>query len=307
MRCVMRFLLLTWSLVVAGCGSENGDAVAPIGTWRLVSETIGGNAVLEVDGWLEVTSDQLAYGQGKPAAEGLIASYTLAGATLALSTGASVPFTLENPRRLRLELEPQRVLVLEEATSTPRDELMVVGTVSLASGAPAMVMPRVALIFLPPRDSADTFVNDPRDDKPLSLAGGAGTFDLSRDRAALGIERITFGQGAAISVGFVVVYDDRDGSGTLHDLFEACSPTTTDCVRGIAPFLLGYRGGMSPELAASPYGFLRSGWSHAFLATDRRTSASRTGLLSSDPSRTIRYDLIVPVDPASVIIPVLPL
>ncbi len=289
-----RYLALM--VVLAACGNgDEPEPTAPVGAWRQTGET--------VNGWLEVTANEYALGLAAPTASGVISPYTLSGGALQLGSGGSVPFTLEDSgTTLTLEPQPGRTLTFEKSTPEPVETLAVTGTITYATGAIEMTAPRAALIFLGRDGSEVGFVNDPRDDRALTFAGGAAAIDFSRDRGALGTERIVFGDRAAVAIGLVVVYDDRDASGSLADLFAVCTPTSTDCIRGIAPVYLGSRDGTSAELSASPYGFLRTGWSHAVLATDARSSG-RVGLLSTDPTKTLRYDVTIPADAATVTVP----
>jgi hypothetical protein len=173
----------------------------------------------------------------------------------------------------------------------------VTGTVSLASGAPSTNL-HVALVRR--LREAPGFFFDTRDDRALSFTGQTASFDLSRDRGALGTDRIPYGT-AAIGLLLVVVYEDRDTDNRLDELV-ACSTTTVDCVRGVSPYIVADRAGTSPELGASSYDLLREGWSHAVTVTDERND--KLTVASVDPQGTLTHAITVGTDPSQVVIPV---
>jgi hypothetical protein len=294
-------VLLIFTL--AACGEDGGAGVAPLGSFRLVGETVNGTATAagDLNGALELTAAEYGLAIARPAPHGLVASYTISGDALVLGGGDRVTVNLDGDR-LTLRPDGDRVWSLDRITTAPAEETFpVAGTVELPRGAAPPGRPRIALIRYTRELDRVAFFHDPRDDRELSLESGTANFDLSRDRAALGTDRITFGTTAGIAIELIVVYDDRDASDTLAELFTPCSEATTDCILGVSPIAIGYRDGASAELAASPYALLRKGWSNAVPVTDRRTG--KLGLVSADPDRALVHQIILAVDPAQVTVP----
>ncbi len=184
-----------------------------------------------------------------------VANYTLSGNNLAVVGMGNLAYQLGNGE-LTLSPDATHTLSFVPYMPTASNTISVTGTVTMTAGT--FVAPRVALIFL---SRSMGFVNDPRDDKPLTFSGNTASFDLSRTGGALGTDRITFGTTAGISIGMVIVYDDIDQSGTLDidSLTEMCANPAHDCVRGVAALILGYRDGSSSELQESPYQYLQPG------------------------------------------------
>lgn len=308
----MKRFLLAASFALLGCsdGDKPGaadagpDAASPlIGSWRLTSATLPSGDVPAPNGWLEITPTEYALGTASPGPEGLSTTYTqVAAAEIMLGDGTLRAIKYPTATSLRLQLAADVFSVYERATATTLTTIPLSTSIAYAEGAAPMVHPRAALIFLARSQGQVVFVNDTRDDHPLSFSGSSVTIDFSRDREALGTERITFGQRAGIAIGMVVVYDDRDESGTLDNLFTPCTAQTKDCIRGLSRTFLGYRDGTSAELSASPYAFLRTGWSHAVASKDDRAGSPRTGLLSIDPA-TAGTTVSLPGDAATVKIP----
>lgn len=294
-------LVLLGSVLVSACG-DDGSETLPTGTFRLVGETVNGTSTPEaqLNGALELTATEYGLGIARPAPTGVLASYTVMGKTLALGGGGMVPFSVSGDQ-VTLRPDSSHVWTFSRVTPTAAETFPLSGTVQVTRGAPQFAHPRAALIRYVRELGAVSFFHDPRDDRAIVLDGGSATFDFTRDRAALGTDRITFGATAGISIEIVVVYDDRDNSGTLGELFSPCSETTKDCIRGISNIVLAFRDGMSAELAASPYALLRTGWSNAVTVTDQRTG--RLGLVSADPDKPISHEVLVVVDPASVAAP----
>jgi len=307
-------------VLLAGCSGPDAtpDAGTPKGSWRLASETMGGSMTPDgsLDGTLVVGDAEYALATLAPLG-GTITTYTFAagGTALMLADGTSVPFTLSAGSAPQLTLQlTDRTLVFVAATDvTQTDAFPVRGTVTLADGAPQPTNPRVALVFLCRGMSAscltstgptDTgFTNDVRDDTPLTFSGKTATFDLSRTRAALGTQRIPFrGVTAGISAAFVVVYDGSK-AGSLQQVFAPCAGTTTGCPLGVAAVALGYRDGMTAALAASPYSYLRNGWTDALLVTDKRGGRILPGLVSGDAQKMLGFDVTVAADPSEVFVP----
>jgi hypothetical protein len=284
------------------------DAATPRGSWRVVSRTAGGTTTSDsaLDGAVVLGDSELAFGLASPSS-GFITTYALApsGTALMLGDGTNVPFVLASgATQLTLQL-PDSTLVLAPASgAVATDVYSIKGTVTLANGAQPMTSPRAALVFLVRGDSGTTGFVDPRDDLPLSFTGPTATFDLSRTRGALGVARVTFGP-VGISIGYIVVYDGDKGS--LADPFTPCAGSATHCVRGLAPLVLGYGEGTSPELSASPYAYLGLGWTTAIQVTDQRGGQARPGLVSGDATKMPPFDITVPAGPAQVAVPKLDL
>jgi hypothetical protein len=311
--------LLTSLAVVlaAACSGPDSGPDAPDalkGSWRLVSLTTGGATTPDaaLDGALVVTGTEYALGIVAPAT-GIVTTYSLStdGKMLVLADGSKVPFTLTagTAPQLTLEALGGTLAFAPASDMTYIDSYPVTGTVTLADGTPPLTAPRAALVFLTRTSTgATSFNNDSRDDVALTFNGKTAAFDLSRNRlgGALGTERIVFGTGTAIAIAYVVVYDG-DAAGTLSDLFTPCSGSSRNCVRGVAALVLGFRDGNAPELAASPFSYLGTGWTRAVPATDHRGGQSRQGLVSADVTKMPPFDVTVPVDPAQVVVPKLDL
>jgi len=287
-------------LLIAGCGDGGGLDSVPAGTWRLVGETVNGTATPEanLNGALQLTETDYALGIARPSVEGVVTSYTLEGGAFVLSGAGRIEAELAG-NDLTLRPSSSRKLTFTLVSPTAADTLAVTGTVSLASGAPSTNL-HVALVRRV--REAPGFFFDSRDDRALTFTGQGATFDLSRDRGALGTDRIPYGTtGAAIGLLLIVVYEDRDADNRLDEL-TTCSTTTVDCVRGVSPYVVADRFSTSPELEASSFALLREGWSHAVTVTDERND--KLTVASVDPQGTLTHAITVGTDPSQVVIPV---
>ena len=294
----MRISVALTTLLATACGDGGGLDSVPAGTWRLVGETVNGTATppANLNGALELTETDYALGIARPSIEGVVTSYTLEGGAFVLTGAGRVPASLAG-NDLTLRPSSTRELTFTLVSPTPADTLAVTGTVSLASGAPSTNLH--AALVRRVRDASGFFF-DPRDDRTLTFTGQTASFDLSRDRGALGTDRISFGS-AAIGLLLVVVYEDRDGDNRLDELVT-CSATTVDCIRGVSPYVVADRAGTSPELSASSYDLLREGWSHAVQVTDERNH--KLTVASVDPQATLAHAITVAADASTVAIPV---
>ena len=259
---------------LAACG-DDGGATVPTGSFRLVAETLNGTATpsARLHGALELTSTEIAMGIASTQVSGALGAYAVSGDTLTVGGGSS--FTLTTSGNQLTLTQGQSAWTFEPFTPSPSNTLPVTGSATLAGGQDALQNPRAAIVFL---SSDMPFV--PQDDMALTFSGGTATFDLSRSDGPLGIEVIEWaGQRSVVtSIGYVVVYDDLNGSQDL-DEFTTCTTATVDCIRAVSPVVVAYRSGDHPTLAASQYGSLRSGWSHAVPVQDR--SLNELGLASS--------------------------
>ena len=157
-------------------GGAVPDAATPNGSWRLISRTASGATTQDasLDGTLVLGGGEYALAIAAPLT-GVITTYSLSGSATALQLGdgSSVPFTLGSgaTRQLSLQL-PEGTLVFAPASdATQTDAYTVTGTVTLADGTPSFTAARVALIFLSRKDTGTGFVNDVRDDLPLTFNG----------------------------------------------------------------------------------------------------------------------------------------
>jgi hypothetical protein len=293
--------LLAILVLAAACGGDDGGGTLTPGTYRLVGETVNGavTPAAQLDGALELTATEYGLGIARPAPQGVVAAYTVAGGELVLSGGGGrVDYSVEGDR-LELRPDADRVWTFEPFTPTAAETFAVTGTVEIARGAPPMTSPHAALVHYNREGGEVVLAHDPRDDQALSLDGGIGTFDLSRTRPALGTDRIPMGTTAGISIALVVVYDDRDGGG-LTSFFAPCATTSGDCIRGMSTIVLASRDGTSAELSSSPYALLRRGWSNAVQVTDQRSG--ELGLASAD-EKTLTHAITVLVDPSGIAAP----
>lgn len=278
----------------------------------MVSQTVSGTATpaASVDGALVLGDTDFAFAGAEPLG-GLFTTYTTSadGKSFSLAGGASVPFTVSAQPQLTLQLPGSRTAVFAPDTAQPAHAVSVKGTVTAPSPMPTYMHPKVLLAFMT-RDDPGFVNSDPRDYLDLTFSGGTATFDLELNRDALGTERIVFGPpNVAIAIAFVVVFDDRTGDGKLDALFTPCdtASTTTDCVLGFSPIVLGSSDGTSPQLSASPYAYLRAGWSNAAMVTDARGGGTKTGLVSLDGSKTLDFDVALWADPHANTVPQLDL
>jgi hypothetical protein len=264
-------------LLATACGGEDAPTV-PTGTYRLVGEVLGGatTATDRLHGALQVTTDRVALAVATSQMTAALGAYTQEDGDLNVTGGPSYAITREGTRVI-LAQGAQNRWTFEPFTPAASNVLDVTGRVTLGSGQAALVQPRVAMIFVS-RDMP--YVNSPRDDMALTFDGGSATFDLSRTDGPLGIEVIEWDSRTVVtSIGFIVVYEDRNGSNNLDEL-AACTSTTVDCIRAISPVYIAYRNGSAPNLAASQYAELRSGWTHAIAAQHR--VVGKLGLVSLD-------------------------
>jgi hypothetical protein len=136
------------------------------------------------------------------------------------------------------------------------------------------------------------------------------TFELDRTEGALGTQRIVFGNpNTAIAVGLVVVWDDVDmnampGPTLLDKCVTPPPPPGSDCLRGVSSIYLAYRSGSSPELAASPFAYVRAGWTQNVFIRDLRGQFMRNGMVSLDATRGVPFDVYVPPSPVQTVVPV---
>ncbi len=278
----------------------------------MASQTVSGTATPanSVDGALVLGATDFAFASAVPLG-GILTTYTTAadGKSFALAGGTNVPFTVSAQPQLTLQLPGSRTAVFNADTAQAAHSVSVKGTVTAPSATPGYAHPKLLLAFMTREDPG--FVNgDPRDYQDLTFSGATATFDMELNRDALGTERIVFGPpNVAIAIAFVVVFDDRDDDGKLGALFEPCDTTssTTDCVLGMSQIVLGSSDGTSPQLSASPYAYLRAGWSNAVMVTDARGGGSKTGLVSLDGSKTLDFDVTLWADPHANTVPQLDL
>lgn len=274
----------------------------------MTSQSVSGTATpaASVDGALVLGATDFAFASAEPLG-GLLTTYTTSadGKSFALAGGTTVPFTVTGAPQLTLQLPGSRTAVFSTDTTQPAHTVSVKGTVTAPSPTPTYTHPKLLLAFMTRDDPG--FVNgDPRDYLDLTFSGGTATFDLELNRDALGTERIVFGPpNVAIAIAFVVVFDDRTGDNKLDALFSPCdtASTTTDCVLGMSPIVLGSSDGTSAQLSASPYAYLRAGWSNAVMITDARGSGTKTGLVSLDGSKTLDFDVTLWADPHANTVP----
>ena len=309
--------LVVGGLVAGGCGDSSNPGQtadsATAGSWLVAGQTIGGSATApdKLDGTAVIGATDFAFATADPLG-GILTSYTLGnnGTSMVLRDGTNIGFTLA-PSQLTLQLTGDRTAVLAPEQAAAVTTISVKGTVTAPAGTASFVAPTAALMFLT-RANPGFIGDDGRNYQTITFKDGKATFDFEIARGALGTERIVFGpQEVAVAIGFVVIFDDRETTstpGTLANLFQACPGTSTsDCVLGISPFLLGYRSGDSKELAASPYAYLHSGWSQAIIVTDARGGGTKSGLLSLDTAKTLAFDITLWDDPSAHSVPKLDL
>jgi hypothetical protein len=300
-------------LLAVGCGDSGGsaiDAASYKGAWRLAAQTLAGmpqdDAALS--GAMTLGDSDFALAIASPPTA-LLSSYTVASdaKSLTLKDGSRLSLMATAEPRLTLGLASDRQAAFVSDSASPVTTITVQGTITAPSDPSAYAAPRVALVFLSRSDPF--FVDDDRLDQALSFQGKTASFRIDLMREALGTERIVYGPpDVAIAIGWVVVYDDRDGKPPgqqrLHELFDACSATTKDCVLGYSPIVLGYRSGTSPQLSASAFVGLREGWSPSLATEDGRRNAPRPlGLVSLDPAKAMKFDVTLWADPASHAVP----
>ncbi len=318
--------------VVDGGGAD--AAPGPLGLWRMTQSTTGGTTIGtsgpdRLSGTLELSSDgmfahALALVVGgrldlpDPGTTndmpGYSASYTLSADNRTITFGGWIMTWDPGPPEVIRLSGPPTETIYERTSHADTEMLTVQGQISFrdtGSFVP-IVTPRVGLVFLlrAPAGQPD-IIEVPGGDVALAGFGDNPSatidFDLSRTEGALGVERITFGTGAFASMALVVVYDDVTGNGQLDTLWTSCAPGQ-DCVRGISPLVVAYRLGSSPELAASPYAYMRKGWTVAVKTQDHRMNPGRLGLISLDKSvQEPPFDVQVPTEPSAVVLPALEL
>src|SRR5262249_48117088 len=296
----------TWRLTSATIGSDAGVLTFTDQDQHLTDPSTGQMHDYRVNGTLELNAaGDFAYVQQRVIddtipltrimeAANFVTSYVASGAqsgTFALAGGLpTVGFVWDQTptEKLTLTLDTLHKLEFRRFTPGSTDTLPVRGRITLAAGTPAFHSPHVSIAFL--RRGA-SFAVDPRDTKTLDSTGtNTPTSQLDRVEGALGVQRIVFGNpNTAIAVGLIVVWDDLDDDGMPgNTLFDKCMtpppPPARDCLRGVAPVFLTARAGGSPELAASPYAFLRPGWTQSIFIQDLRGQFPRNGAVSLDPT-----------------------
>jgi hypothetical protein len=283
------------ALLVAACG-DDGSSSLPTGSFRLVAETVGGatTPAERLHGALQVTESDVALGLASAQLGGALGAYTMSGSTLSVTGGPTYETTVEG-ERVTLAQGTNR-WTFQRFTPAASNTLPVTGTVTVPAGQPALVQPRVAVVFV----SADMpYVNSPRDDHPLTFTDGVATFDESRDDGPLGIEVLEWEPHVVVtSIAYVLVYEDRDGSANLNEL-AVCTSSTVDCIRAVSPILIAFRMGDNAALAASQYAQLRGGWSAAVPVQHR--TVGKLGVVSLDEGAYV-HDLTIG-DPGAVTIP----
>ena len=315
----------TWRLTSATIGSDAGALTLTDMNQRLADPDTGAMHDYRVNGTLELTTGgELAYAEQTvvddtipltrgPQLADIIAPYTVNGTdTGTLVLGGSLPtvgFVWERSpiEKLKVVLDAANQLEFQRFTPSSVDVFPVRGTITLADGTPAFHAPHLSIAFL----LRNGFSVDPLDDKTIDFAGtNHASFQRDRIEGALGIQRIAFGN-SAIAIGLIVVWDDLDGDGVPGDtLLDQCVtpiPPGADCLRGVAPVYLTARSrsGVSAELSASPYAFLRSGWTQGVFIRDLRGQFPRNGVVSLDPTMLVPFDVYVPQSPQQTFVPVL--
>jgi hypothetical protein len=293
----------------------------PEGAWTVTEYddpggTLGTTGPDRVNGTLEMTQDgtlgsaMVFLRAGRlplNSTTGSIAPYTRTGDMIDWQ-GSILTWTQGPPESLE-HTEPTLAAMWARYTHSAVEMLPVQGQIDfIDSGVfTPIVTPRVGLVFLLRPSSGDpNIIEVPGGDMAITGFGAnmtdLGTFDLSRTEGALGVERITFGS-ASISMGLVILYDDVNGNGMLDTLWTSCG-AGEDCVRGVSQLVLGYRVGSSPELLASPFAFIRSGWTAAVPVIDHRPVPEQFGLISTDRNaEQPPFDIHVPTDPTDVVLP----
>ena len=312
-----------WRLTSATFGSDAGTITMTDQNQLLTDPEDGEMRLFRVNGTLEVGGGEIAYVQQRVIDDGIplertpqvanfVTHYTPSGGdsgTFALTGYPSVGFTWTGPpdEKLEIDLDAQNKLELRRTAHTESDTLPVRGQVTLAPGTPTFTSLHVSIAFLL---RGGTFTVDPRDDQVLDFMGtDQATFELDRTEGALGTQRIVFGDpNTAIAVGLVVVWDDVDEDGSPGPtLLDKCvtppPPPGSDCLRGVSPIYIGSRSGSSPELAASPYAYVRAGWTQNLFIQDVRGQFARKGMVSLDATRGVPFDVYVPPSPMQTFVP----
>jgi hypothetical protein len=241
---------------------------------------------------------------------GTHAAYSFTGSTMVIgsdSYGAEWQ-PAATPPTLALDLNGEH-LVFHTVQRDAVDSITIGGRIVTEAEVTAPpVGAHVAMVSLL-RGANDTvdFVQVPSDvepglDVPIDLSDFVEDFSMTRSEGALGLERIAYGQAGSLAVEALVVYEDRDGApGLGRWAFDDCSDGSVDCIRGISHLFLAYRNGESVELAASAYGDLLPGWTPAALVDDHLTDGVSLGTL--DDQRPTSFDIRIPADPGTVVVP----
>jgi len=210
------------------------------------------------------------------------------GVKFLLPLGNMISYTFTGTQ---LSLLPSGIIIkLERYTPANLSTMPLVGNAHLPSGSTPIATPRVAVAFLlrhvegrlddfivPPNAAGDT------NDRPLGTGAAwmpgdpDRTFDLSRTKAPLGVERIDYNNASA-SVGLIVLYDDKNANGKLDNLYS----TGADDIRGVSRIVVTYRLLDDPELRRSRLRFLPSGWAQALTSTWVTIDGLGTGLVPLD-------------------------
>jgi hypothetical protein len=313
-------------LSIAGPGADGGLALTTTDQ-RVIDPTTGKQVKARASGLLDLTSDQgeLALSRvivfdnhmsgSHPADRALVSTITKNDPdTFLLGTGDSLKVAWDPTLDLLTLTEQggtQTTYARYMHTAVHRT-LELRGEVSIEDGQAALVPlahPRATLAFVVREGDGIAFREVPDGSVALpSTFGKTSTdltpFDLSRQDGPVGLERIPFGDTASLALGLVVVYDDVDQDSVLGALYDSCASPDKDCVRGVSRVVVAYRFGTSPQLSASPFAFLRTGWTWALWADDTRTAEKRRGLVSCDPSAVaLPSDVRIPRDPKDVRLP----
>lgn len=301
-------------------GGDTDAASRPSGLFRLDSiddteSPLGGLLVIDDTAGTATLTFGIRVGNTQTAGDGALTSYAFDEATNVLQldeTSFSAMWRpTATPTVLDLQSQDDGTEYLFHGYEHARSEtLSLAGTVRLGPNGPkALPNARVAYVALvrggTPEAPMFQLLPDAALDQAVDLDGAlTATFTMARTEGALGVERISFGA-AGVSIGLVVVYQDRDGAPGLGRLVvDGCTGKGTDCIYGVAPIVFAYRDGTSTELAASHYAHLLPGWSAAVPITDRRSDGA-LGLGSLDPMRAPVLELDVAQDPATVTLPAL--
>jgi hypothetical protein len=312
----------TWRLTSVTIGSDAGPLTVTDENQHLTDPTSGEMHDYRVNGTLELNAaGEFAYVQQRVVddtipltrvmeAANFITKYTPTGTdsgTFALAGGLpTVGFVWQQTpaEKLDIQLDSVNKLELQRFTPGSTDTFQVRGTITLADGTPTFHSPHVSIAFL----LRNGFAVDPRDDKHLDFTGtNTTTFQLDRIEGALGVQRIVYGTNTAIAVGLIVVWDDLDDDNQPGaTLFDKCAspPTGGDCLRGVAPVYLTARSGSSAELSASPFAFVRPGWTQSIFVQDLRPQLPRNGVVSLDSTLAVPFDVYVPSSPLQTFVPV---
>lgn len=314
----------TWRLTSATIGSDAGVLTLTDQNQHLTDPGTGEMHDYRVNGTLELNAGgDFAYVQQRVVddtipltrileAANFVTSYTATGAqsgTFAFAGGLpSVGFVWDRTptEKLTIQLDVQNKLEFQRFTPGSTDTFPVRGRITLANGTPLFHSPHVSIAFL----LRTGFMVDPRDTKALDFGGtNTTTFQLDRIEGALGVQRIVYGNpNTAIAMGLIVVWDDLDDDGVPGaTLFDKCvtppPPPAPDCLRGVAPVYLTARAGSSPELSASPFAFVRPGWTQSIFIQDLRQQFPRNGVVSLDPTMLVPFDVYVPASPLQTFVP----